>query len=82
MLTPGIAILLIAFFAVMSFLFALAESALFSLGKWHMQRLKEKSPMEADWISLIFKQPHEALATVVLGNMFFNSAIWATRARF
>jgi putative hemolysin len=77
-LTPGIAILLIAFFAVMSFLFALAESALFSLGKWHMQRLKEKSPMEADWISLIFKQPHEALATVVLGNMFFNSAIWAT----
>lgn len=78
MLTPGIAILLIAFFTVMSFLFALAESALFSLSKWHMQRLKEQSPVEADRISLIFKQPHEALATVVLGNMFFNSAIWAT----
>lgn len=78
MLTPGIAILLITVFSVMSFLFALAESSLFSLGKWEMQHLKEQSPTEAGWITRILQKPHELLATIVFGNMFFNSAIWAT----
>ncbi|MDG1890139.1 MAG: hemolysin family protein [Verrucomicrobiota bacterium] len=78
MLTPGIAILLIAFSSVMSFLFALAESTLFSLGKLEIEHLSVRFPSQAAWISRMLKKPYELLATIVFGNMFFNSAIWAT----
>jgi magnesium and cobalt exporter, CNNM family len=60
-----------------SFFFALAESALFSLGKWRAQRLAEDSKELGREIVALLEEPHELLATTVLGNTFANAGIVA-----
>jgi putative hemolysin len=60
-----------------SFFFALAESALFSLGKWRAQRLAEDSKELGQEIVALLQEPHELLATTVLGNTFANAGIVA-----
>lgn len=77
MLTWGIAVLVILFGAAASFLCALAEAALFSMGKWRVQELAESSPAAARLQNLL-KEPHEVLAAIVLGNTFANGAMIAS----
>ena len=77
-MTSGIAILLIFAFGLMSFLFALAESSLFSLGQQAVQRLRQRKASDAEWIVNKLSKPNGIVATLVFGNTLFNSAIWAT----
>ena len=62
-------------FAGASFFFALAESALFALGKWRARQIAEQ-PGGATVLRLL-EQPAELLATIVLGNTAANGAIVA-----
>ena len=62
-------------FAGASFFFALAESALFALGKWRARQVAER-PGGAAVVRLL-EQPAELLATLVLGNTAANAAIVA-----
>ena len=60
-------------FASASFFFALAESALFALGKWRAKQIAQQ-PGGATVLRLL-EQPSELLATIVLGNTAANGAI-------
>ena len=64
--------------AAASFFFALAESALFSLGKWRARLLEESSPADGATVSSLLAQPEDLLATIVLGNTFANAGLIAT----
>src|SRR5687767_8532905 len=77
MLTCEIAALVIVFGAAASFFCALAETALFSLGRWRVQQLAETSPVAVRLQNLL-KEPHEVLASIVLGNTFANGAMIAS----
>ena len=66
------------FFAVASFFFALAEAALFSLGKWQTRQLAEKFPRSGQIVSALLAQPQDLLATIVMGNTFANAGIVGT----
>jgi putative hemolysin len=56
-----------------SFFFALAESALFALGKWRAQHLSEAEGGRK--IAALFDRPEDLLATLALGNTVANAAI-------
>lgn len=60
--------------AALSFFFALAESSLFSLGKWRAQQLAEESPQGKPLFALM-QAPEDLLATIVLGNTFANCGL-------
>lgn len=77
MLTWETAALVIVFGAAASFLCALAEAALFSLGRWRVQQLAESNPTAARLRTLL-EEPHEVLAAIVLGNTFANGAMIAS----
>lgn len=62
-------------FAGASFFFALAESALFALGKWRARQLAGH-PASAR-VTRLLEQPSELLATIVLGNTVANGALVA-----
>jgi CBS domain containing-hemolysin-like protein len=70
LVVPGVLV-----FASASFFFALAESALFALGKWRAKQIAEQ-PGGALVLRLL-EQPAELLATIVLGNIAANGAIVA-----
>jgi len=75
-------VLVLAFVGVLvcaaaSFYFALAESALFALGKWQLQQLRERSPARGAVIARLLDEPHDLLATIVLGNTLANAALVA-----
>src|SRR4051812_5845272 len=74
MLTRETAALVIVFGAAASFLCALAEAALFSLGRWRAQQLAANSPAAAR-LQTLLQEPHEVLAAIVLGNTFANGAM-------
>ena len=65
------------FFAGASFFFALAETALFALGKWQARQLAERFPDKGGMIVRLLEQPAELLATISLGNTLATSAIVA-----
>src|SRR5438093_2654032 len=67
---PGVLV-----FAGASSFFALAESALFALGKWRARQIAGQ-PGGAMVLRLL-EQPAELLATIVLGNTVANAAIVA-----
>ena len=73
----GLAITAILIFAGASFFFALAETALFSLGKWQVRRLAEQSPRSGRIVAQLLEQPQDLLATLALGNTFANAAMLA-----
>jgi putative hemolysin len=60
-----------------SFFFALAESALFSLGKWRTQQLAEDEQDLGPDVARLLREPQELLATIVLGSTLANAAIVA-----
>jgi putative hemolysin len=62
-------------FAAASFFFALAETSLFSLGKWQLRQLQEQSPARGKIISRLLAEPQDLLAMLVLGNSFANAGI-------
>ncbi len=63
--------------AAASFFFALAETALFALGKWQARQLAERSPARGALVVRLLEEPHDLLATIVLGNTFANACLVA-----
>src|SRR5438045_2460873 len=74
MLTWEIAVFVIVFGAAASFFCALAEAALFSLGRWRVQELAQDSPRAAV-LQSILKEPAEVLAAIVFGNTVANASM-------
>src|SRR5437870_1925733 len=58
-------------FAAASFFFAVAESSLFSLGKWRARQINNPR------VQALLEKPSELLATIVLGNTIANGGIVA-----
>jgi hypothetical protein len=52
-------------------------SALFSLGKWQVRQLAERFPQSGAVLSRLLAEPHDVLATIVLGNTIANAAMVA-----
>ena len=71
----------ILIFAGASFFFALAETALFSLGKWQVAQLAEKNPRAGKIVAALLEHPQDLLATLALGNTFANAAMLAVALR-
>jgi CBS domain containing-hemolysin-like protein len=71
------AVILVLAFAGASFFFALAETALFSLGKWQARHLAERSPHLGGMVQKLLAEPQDLLATMVLGNTFASAAMLA-----
>ncbi|MDB6121911.1 MAG: hypothetical protein JWQ71_904 [Pedosphaera sp.] len=76
-LMPFLALFGVLVFASGSFFFALAESALFSLGKWQIRQLEESSPGKGGLVARLLAEPQHLLATIVLGNTVANASILA-----
>lgn len=76
-LAPFIAWLGVLGFAAGSFFFALAETALFSLGKSRARQLAERSPGLGGSVAALLNEPQDLLATIVLGNTLANSGLMA-----
>ena len=77
----GQAVAAILIFAGASFFFALAETALFSLGKWQVAQLAEKDPRAGKTVAALLEHPQDLLATLALGNTFANAAMLAVALR-
>jgi len=75
------AVAAILLFAGASFFFALAETALFSLGKWQIALIVEKNPRAGKMVSRLLERPQDLLATLALGNTFANAAMLAVALR-
>jgi putative hemolysin len=74
-MTPIAAVVALIVFSGASFFFALAETSLFSLGKWQLRQLQERAPVPGKIISRLLAEPQDLLAMLVLGNSFANAAI-------
>jgi putative hemolysin len=71
----------ILLFAGASFFFALAETALFSLGQWQVRQLAERHPRAGKIVARLLERPQDLLATLALGNTFANAAMLAVALR-
>jgi putative hemolysin len=76
-----LAITAILIFAGASFFFALAETALFSLGQWQVRQLAERHPVAGKIVARLLTRPQDLLATLALGNTFANAAMLAVALR-
>ncbi|MBI3850484.1 MAG: HlyC/CorC family transporter [Verrucomicrobia bacterium] len=76
-LTPWMAVAGLVVLAGASFFFALAETALFSLGKWQARQLAERESLAGGRVLRLLAEPQDLLATMVLGNTFANAALLA-----
>jgi len=81
MLTPTLALVAMIVFAGASFFFALAETALFSLGAWQARQLAERHPVRGRVVEQLLAQPQDVLATIVLGSTLANAALVALGLR-
>lgn len=61
--------------AACSFFFALAESALFALGRFRAQRMLEDKPEDGKRLAPLFKNPEDLVATLAFGNTLANAAV-------
>lgn len=68
--------LLLAIFAGASLFFALAESSLFSIGRFQALQLAKK-PGTGERVAALLKAPQDLLATIVLGNTLANAGLVA-----
>jgi putative hemolysin len=75
--TPILVVAGVLVFAGASFFFAVAESALFALGKWQVDQLAERFPIQGGKVVQLLRQPSEVLATIVLGNTVANASMVA-----
>ncbi len=74
-MTPPLALIAWIVFSGASFFFALAETSLFSLGKWQALQLEERSPNAGKIVQELLAHRDDLLATLVLGNSFANAGI-------
>ncbi len=74
---PYLVVAAVLVFAGASFFFALAESALFALGKWQAAQLAERFPKQGGVVARLLQEPSELLATIVLGNTLANGLVVA-----
>ena len=58
----------ILLFAGASFFFALAETALLSLGAWRVRQVAERDAVRGGRVAKLLAAPQDLLATIVLGN--------------
>ena len=65
-------------FAVISFFSAVAESALFSLGKWKAHQMAEKDARSGALVEGLLREPQDLLATIVLSNTLANAGLVGT----
>lgn len=72
------AVVVIFISAGASFFFSLAETALFSLGKWQARQLAERNPVAGSIVLHLLTGPEDFLALMVLGNTFATAAMLAT----
>lgn len=63
-----------------SFFFALAEGALFALGRWQLKRLSESGPAGAR-VARLMEQPEEVLSMLTMANTFINGMLVVTSLR-
>ena len=70
-----IALAALVVFSAASFFFALAETSLFSLGKWQLRQLAERAPGPGSVVNRLLARPQDLLATLALGNSFANAGI-------
>ncbi len=75
--TPLVVLAGLVVFAAISFFFALAETALFSLSKWQLRQLAERRPESGLVLQKLLSEPDDLLATIVLGNTLANAALVA-----
>ena len=68
--TPVLGAIAFAVCAGASFFFALAETALLSLGKWQLEQLLQTGGARAKTVQILLANPDDLLATIVLGNTF------------
>jgi len=61
--------------AACSFFFALAESALFALGRFRAQRMLEDKPKDGQRLAPLFGNPEDLVATLAFGNTLANAAV-------
>ena len=61
----------------LSFFFALAESALFALGRFRARQLAEKHPLEGGIVLKLLEQPNRVLGALVFGNTLANATLVA-----
>lgn len=64
--------------ATCSFFFALAESALFALGRFRARRMLEDNPAEGQRLAPLFKDPEDLVATLAFGNTMANAILIGT----
>jgi putative hemolysin len=74
---PIIAAVVVMVFAGISFFFSLAETSLFSLGKWQVRHLAEREPLRGGIVARLLAEPQDLLATMVLGNTGAMAAMLA-----
>ncbi|MBL7085277.1 MAG: HlyC/CorC family transporter [Candidatus Omnitrophica bacterium] len=65
-------ILALAILLILSGLFSASETALFSLSKIQMRRIKEKNPAQSAIIGQLLDSPRRTLNTILTGNMLVN----------
>lgn len=73
----AVAFTVLAIFAGASFFFALAETALFALGKWQVRQIEQTTPRLGRIVSSLLSRSQDLLASLVLGNSFSNAGIVA-----
>ena len=66
-------------FAGMSFFFALAESALFSLGKWQVRQLAERVPVSGVLVERLLAEPSISWRPSCLATPWRTRPSWQSR---
>ena len=61
--------------AACSFFFALAESALFALGRFRARRMLEDNPEHGRKLAPLFNDPEDLVATLAFGNTLANATL-------
>ena len=61
--------------AACSFFFALAESALFALGRFRARRMLEDDPEQGRRLAPLFQDPEDLVATLAFGNTLANATV-------
>jgi CBS domain containing-hemolysin-like protein len=74
---PLVVVIVVLIFAGASFFFSLAETSLFSLGKWQARQLAEREPRAGGVVLRLLAEPQDLLATMVLGNTAASAAMLA-----
>src|SRR5687768_15143920 len=64
--------------AACSFVLALAESALFALGRFRARRMLEDNPAQGRRLAPLFENPEDLVAALAFGNTLSNAILIGT----